>query len=152
VKDSNWDLDLRAGLLGESVVADILKADTVEVKTDRRWYETGNLYIETECYYKSSNSWEPSGIAVSKATHWAFVLEDSVLIVPTFRLREAIHEHPRPITCNIPPNPSRGHLVTPALLIELIRLAKQREELAVEEQYADKYIDPAELRLPDCGT
>ena len=152
MKDSNWDLDLRAGLLGESVVADILKADTVEVKTDRRWYETGNLYIETECYYKSSNSWEPSGIAVSKATHWAFVLEDSVLIVPTFRLREAIHEHPRPITCNIPPNPSRGHLVTPALLIELIRLAKQREELAVEEQYADKYIDPAELRLPDCGT
>ena len=152
MKDSNWDLDLRAGLLGESVVADILKADTVEVKTDRRWYETGNLYIETECYYKSSNSWEPSGIAVSKATHWAFVLEDSVLIVPTFRLREAIHEHPRPITCNIPPNPSRGHLVTPALLIELVRLAKQREELAVEEQYAEQYIDPAELRLPDCGT
>lgn len=152
MKDSNWDLDLRAGLLGESVVADILKADTVEVKTDRRWYETGNLYIETECYYKSSNSWEPSGIAVSKATHWAFVLEDSVLIVPTFRLKEAIHEHPRNATCSIPPNPSRGHLVTPALLIELIRLAKQREELAIEEQYADKYIDPAEMRLPDCGT
>ena len=149
MKDSNWDLDLRAGLLGESVVADILKADTVEVKTDRRWYETGNLYIETECYYKSSNSWEPSGIAVSKATHWAFVLEDSVLIVPTFRLREAIHEHPRPITCNIPPNPSRGHLVTPALLMELVRLARQKEEIALEEQYADKYIDPAELRLPD---
>jgi hypothetical protein len=149
LKDSNWDLDLRAGLLGESVVADILKADTVEVKTDRRWYETGNLYIETECYYKSSNSWEPSGIAVSKATHWAFVLEDSVLIVPTFRLREAIHEHPRPITCNIPPNPSRGHLVTPALLMELVRLARQKEEIALEEQYADKYIDPAELRLPD---
>lgn len=149
MKDSNWDLDLRAGLLGESVVADILKADTVEVKTDRRWRETGNLYIETECYYKNSDSWEPSGIAVSKATHWAFVLEDSVLIIPTFRLREAIYEHPRPITCNIPPNPSRGHLVTPALLMELVRLARQKEELALEEQYADKYIDPAEMRLPN---
>jgi len=149
LKDSNWDLDLRAGLLGESVVADILKADTVEVKTDRRWRETGNLYIETECYYKNSDSWEPSGIAVSKATHWAFVLEDSVLIIPTFRLREAIYEHPRPITCNIPPNPSRGHLVTPALLMELVRLARQKEELALEEQYADKYIDPAEMRLPN---
>ena len=149
MKDSNWDLDLRDGLRGESIVADILNADTIEVKTDRRWRHTGNLYIETECYYKSSNSWELSGISVSKATHWAFVLEDSVLIIPTYRLREAIHDHPRPITCNIPPNPSRGHLVTPALLMELIRLARERDEIALEEQYADKYIDPAELRLPD---
>jgi len=127
MKDSNWDLDLRAGLTGESKVADLLSLDTVEVKTDRRWHETGNLYIETECYYQASQSWEPSGIRVSKATHWAFVLEDSVLIVPTHRLKEVVWESTRPITCNIPPNPSRGYLVTPAVLLEHIKTARERE-------------------------
>ena len=130
MKDSNWDIDLRAGEAGESKIADLLSLDTAEVKTDRRWKDTGNLYIETECYYKNSQAWEPSGLQVSKATHWAFVLEDSVLIVPTFRLREAIHEHHRPITCNIPPNPSRGALITVGTLIEHIRTAKEKETAA----------------------
>jgi len=127
LKDSNWDLDLRAGLTGESRVADLLSLDTVEVKTDRRWHETGNVYIETECYYNASQSWEPSGIRVSKATHWAFVLEDSVLIVPLHRLKEAIWESDRPITCNIPPNPSRGYLIKPTVLLEHIRNARANE-------------------------
>lgn len=148
MKDSNWDLDLRDGLQGESIVADILSADTIEVKTDRRWRDTGNLYVETECYYKSSDSWQPSGITVSKATHWAFVLEDSILIVPTFRLREALHDNPRPITCNIPPNPSRGHLITPAVLIERIRTARAIEEAAFEEQLVNTYVDPMERDVP----
>lgn len=128
MKDSNWDLDLRAGEVGESKVADLLSLDTVEVKTDRRWWETGNVYIETECWYQSSQSWEPSGIRVSKATHWAFVLEDTVLIVPTQRLREVVWSAGRPITCNIPPNPSRGYLITPIALLGFIRASIQEEK------------------------
>ena len=127
MKDSNWDLDLRAGLTGESKVADLLSLDTVEVKTDRRWHETGNVYIETECYYVNDDAWKPSGVRVSKATHWAFVLEDSVLIVPLHRLKEAIWELGKPITCNIPPNPSRGYLIKPVVLLEHIRTARARE-------------------------
>jgi hypothetical protein len=127
MKDSNWDLDYRDGILGEKKIADLLSLDTVEVKTDRRWHQTGNLFIETECYYQTTDTWEKSGISVSKATHWAFVLEDSVLIIPTFRLREALHDNPRPITCNIPPNPSRGTLITVGTLIEHIRTAKEKE-------------------------
>lgn len=128
MKDSNWDLDLRAGEAGESKVADLLSLDTVEVKTDRRWWETGNVYIETECWYQSSQSWEPSGIRVTKATHWAFVLEDTVLIVPTARLRETVWQVGRPITCNIPPNPSRGYLITPIALLGFIRASIQEEK------------------------
>lgn len=134
VKDSNWDLDLRAGETGESRVADLLSLDTVEVKTDRRWYETGNIYIETECFYQASQSWEPSGIRVSKATHWAFVLEDSVLIVPLHRLKEAVWEVAKPITCDIPPNPSRGYLIKPPALLEHIRTARAKE-IAEHEAY-----------------
>lgn len=127
MKDSNWDLDLRAGEAGESKVADLLSLDTVEVKTDRRWWETGNVYIETECWYQSSQSWEPSGIRVTKATHWAFVLEDTVLIVPTARLSETVWQVGRPTTCNIPPNPSRGYLITPIALLGFIRASIQEE-------------------------
>ena len=133
MKNSSWDLDFRDGEIGESKVADLLHLDTVEVKTDRRWKDTSNLYIETECWYVGDESWKPSGVRVSEATHWAFVLEDSVLIIPLHRLKEAVWEIGKPVTCNIPPNPSRGYLVTPAQLMEHIRIARAREIAEFEE-------------------
>jgi len=140
MKDSNWDLDLRDGLAGESKVADLLSLDTLEVKTDRRWRETGNIYIETECWYQVSQAWEPSGIRVTKATHWAYVLEDSVIIVPTYRIREMLWgDKVRPITCNIPPNPSRGYLVTPGTLLEYVRDAHNYEIQEHNEYEREKY-------------
>jgi hypothetical protein len=132
MKDSNWDLDLRAGLAGESKVADLLSLDTLEVKTDRRWHETGNIYIETECWIQASQSWEPSGLRTTKATHCAYVLEDCVVIVPTYRLKEAVWENARPITCDIQPNPSKGYLITPGGLLEYVRKAHNFE---VAEQH-----------------
>lgn len=131
---SNWDLDLRAGLQGESKISDLLHIDTVEVKTDRRWIETGNIYIETECYYRNEEAWKPSGLSVSKATHWGFVLEDSVLIIPTYRLRESLPDIGKPITCNIEPNPSKGFLITPGGLMENIRKLHNFE---IQEQHAN---------------
>jgi hypothetical protein len=56
-----------------------------------------------------------------------------VLIVPLHRLKEIVWESGRPITCNIPPNPSRGYLITPGQLIEHIRLARGREIAEHEE-------------------
>ena len=148
MKNSDWDLDLRAGELGESRVADLLSLDTVEVKTDRRWKETGNLYIETECYYVKDNCWKPSGVRVSKASHWAFVLESSVLIIPTDILKEVVWHSNRPITCNIPPNPSRGYLVTPAQLLEQVKQLHIRLEQELEEHLAEQWVDPAERDYP----
>lgn len=127
MKDSNWDVDYRDGLIGESKIIELLSLDTVEVKTDRRWNETNNVYIETECFYQEPQEWQPSGIRVSKATHWAFVLEDSVFIVPLHRLKEAVWEIGRPMTCNTPPNPSRGYLITPAQILEHVRQAREIE-------------------------
>ena len=103
------------------MVADLLSLDTLEVKTDRRWHETGNVYIETECWYQSSQSWEPSGIRASKATHWAFVLQTGVLIVPLQDLMDIVYSQGKPIECNIPPNPSRGYLIKPTLVLESLR-------------------------------
>jgi len=110
---SSFDLDFRYGYAGEQLVEELLtNGKTVEVKRDRRWHETGNLYIEVECWYNSTQSWQASGIAVTEADYWAFVLEESVLMIPTINVIQAINQYGRQITCEIPPNKSRGFLIT----------------------------------------
>jgi hypothetical protein len=121
VKNSDFDLDLKFGVEGENAVANLLSIDTVEVKRDARWKETGNLYIETECWYNSSQSWEPSGLSVSKATHYAFVLEGMVVILPTDQLKVITYSSGRPIECKIEPNPSKGYLIKLSHIVEYQR-------------------------------
>lgn len=116
---SDFDLDFRYGLEGEQLVNELLtNGKTVEVKRDRRWIETGNIYVEHECWYNSSQTWEKSGLSVSKAAYWAFVLEQSVIIVPSFHVDWACRIYGKPITCNIEPNNSRGFLIRPEHLLE----------------------------------
>lgn len=113
MKNSAFDLDFSFGRAGEGLVEELLNGGkTVEVKRDRRWHETNNLYIELSCWYMSSQSWEPSGLSVTQASHWAFVLEESVFIIPTDVLKLAIQKYGREITCDIPPNKSKGRLIT----------------------------------------
>lgn len=119
---SSFDLDFRYGYAGEQLVEELLtNGKTVEVKRDRRWHETGNLYIEVECWYNSTQSWQASGIAVTEADYWAFVLEESVLMIPTINVIQAINQHGRQITCEIPPNKSRGFLITVNDLLAVMR-------------------------------
>ena len=110
---SSFDLDFRYGYAGEQLVEELLtNGKTVEVKRDRRWHQTGNLYIEVECWYNSTQNWQASGIAVTEADYWAFVLEESVLMIPTINVIQAINQYGREINCEIPPNKSRGFLIT----------------------------------------
>ena len=89
---SDWDLDLRFGQEGEVFVNSLLTApiETVEVKRDRRWKETGNVYVETECWSDVLASWYASGISTTKASHWTWVLEDAVITFPIETIRKAI--------------------------------------------------------------
>lgn len=121
---SDFDLDLTVGQAGEQTVANLLTIETVEVKTDLKWRDTGNLYVETLCWHNSTQSWELSGINVTKATHWAFNMEGMVLIVETHLLAEACRELGRPIECNIEPNPSRGVLIKPEQIIRYVKQVK----------------------------
>lgn len=112
-KNSAFDLDFSFGRKGETLVEELLTGGyTVEVKRDRKWAVTNNLYIETQCYFLKSKAWEPSGLSVTEAEYYAFVLEGSTLIVPTNTLRFAVAEFGRNITCDIPPNKSSGYLIT----------------------------------------
>jgi hypothetical protein len=118
MKNSDFDIDLKFGKQGEDTVANLLSIETVEVKRDARWKETGNLYIETECWYNNSQSWEQSGLSVSKSSHYAFVLEGMVVIIPTPDLKAVVEKNGRPIECKIEPNPSKGFLIKLSHIVE----------------------------------
>jgi len=121
---SDFDLDFAYGHEGEQLVRDILTGGlTVEVKRDRRWIMTGNLYIETAFYSRSTHNWVESGLMKTKADRWAFVVESLVIIATTDDLRTAIDKHGRPISNNIEPNPSKGFLIT---IDDLIKVQRER--------------------------
>jgi hypothetical protein len=52
---------------------------------------------------------------------------------------EAVYSIGRPITCDIPPNPSRGYLITPSQIMDYIKASrdKQLQDLAAEESWSD---------------
>jgi hypothetical protein len=86
-KNSKFDLDFRHGIEGEGTLFDLIKNGKVEVKRDRESYKTGNVAVEYN--YRG----EPSGIAVTEAEWWAFVLDNeigtphAIIIVPTWHLK-----------------------------------------------------------------
>lgn len=119
---SAFDLDLEFGQEGENFVKELFtEGGTIEVKRDRRWKETGNVYVETECFFTRNNQWAPSGLSVTKAKYWAFVLEEATLVVPTDALRYAVVEFGSYIECRIPPNYSKGVLLTVPQILKSIK-------------------------------
>lgn len=66
----HFDLDLEIGEQGEAVVRAGLTGK-VEVKTDRRAHETGNLYIEIWQFSNPDRSDKrPSGLSTTTADWW----------------------------------------------------------------------------------
>jgi len=58
---SSFDLDFGFGRKGEQLVDELLTGGrTVEVKRDRKWFKTNNLYIETECFFQKVGDWGAS--------------------------------------------------------------------------------------------
>jgi hypothetical protein len=119
---SDFDLDFTYGHEGESLVNELLTGGkTVEVKRDRKWQITGNIYVEIACYYQNTKSWQDSGLIVSKASYWAFVLNKMVLLMPIDDLVQAVAKYGVPTECAIEPNRSRGYLITVANLTKIAK-------------------------------
>ena len=125
---SSFDLDFSYGRKGEQLVEELLtEGKRIEVKRDRKWHLTGNVYIEVECFFTKNNEWSPSGLAVTEAEYWAFVLKKTVIMLPTTVLWHAVKTFGKDITCQIPPNLSRGYLVKVVALIEATKLLPVEE-------------------------
>jgi hypothetical protein len=80
----NFEYDLKVGIDKENELAKILDDATIEVKFDR--YENDRHFIE---YKRISMAGivEPTGISVTKATHYALCKPHYYLIVSTERLK-----------------------------------------------------------------
>lgn len=91
----NFGWDIHEGEIGEEIVRELLsgKPGMVEVKRDTIVSATGNIAVEYECRGR------PSGIMVSTATWWAFVLsgkdfqDEIVIVILTERLRALCDYH-----------------------------------------------------------
>lgn len=127
--DLRYDLTKRNGDKAERVVDNFFKQDIVniEVKRDMRWCETGNIFVETHCYYKSSGIFEESGILITTATSWVYVIGQSKFVVPPHVLLTLIK---RPQVRRVPnrhePNPSWGCLLK---ISEVLTYLQELEKL-----------------------
>lgn len=96
--EPRFDRDMERGEVGEKLL-DLLFEDskdpniTIEVKTDYRTNETGNIYVETHKYRNGrEDEAVPSGINGTQSKWWAQASPDgnAVLLVKTDTLRSYI--------------------------------------------------------------
>ena len=70
----HFDIDFARGKVGEDLVNTVLgklQGKKIEVKTDYRIPETGNVYIETWQYHREDESdLKKSGINITEAEYW----------------------------------------------------------------------------------
>ena len=81
---SDFNYDLKVGQVAEKKIADIIQNKTIEVKNDLLTAKTGNVFIEYECRGK------PSGISTTQSDFYCFVVEDTMIILPTKKLKSKI--------------------------------------------------------------
>lgn len=86
--NNDFKFDLEFGVLdGETWFHELVTNKKVEVKSDRRTSETGNVYIE---YWSRG---KPSGISTSQSDYYVYkVAEDEAIIISTDQLRKKIKQ------------------------------------------------------------
>lgn len=102
--EPRFDFDFQRGLVGENLVETFLgelQGKKIEVKTDYRVNETGNVYVETWQYSEPDESdKKQSGINVSKSDYWCFASPtgEGFIMVKASVIKELIREtNPREV-------------------------------------------------------
>lgn len=113
--NSDFKYDLELGQVGEKTLATLLQGDKIEVKTDVKTKTTGNVFVE----YESRN--KASGIATSESIWYAFIVEDRIVIIPTYKLKQIARKYynTKRDVLGGDNNTSKGILVPFAELIEV---------------------------------
>ena len=114
-----FDIDFTRGLVGENLTKTFLNdlaGSLIEVKTDYRAHETGNVYVETHQYpqHQPAES-QPSGINLSEAQWYVFAGPSNTgfIAIKKDELMRLVIEAPRAEIAaqNINSNQTRGRLV-----------------------------------------
>ena len=82
--NADFAYDLAVGQMAEKELGDIFDNRKVEVKSDLKAKDTGNLFIE----YESRG--EPSGIAKTQADYWCFDIGHLFILIETETLKQII--------------------------------------------------------------
>ena len=133
--EPRFDVDFTRGRIGEELVETFLAdlvGNKVEVKTDYRINETGNVYVETWHYSEpDASDKKQSGINVSEAEYWCFASPtgDGFIMVKASVLKEFIsNTHPRETRQPISSKETKasiGRLIPLADLLATMGLAKK---------------------------
>lgn len=86
--NNDFKFDLEFGVLnGETWFHELVSGKKIEVKSDRRTIETGNVYIE---YWSRG---KPSGISTTQSDYYVYkVGEEQAIIIATSQLKIKIKE------------------------------------------------------------
>jgi hypothetical protein len=133
--EPRFDVDFSRGLVGEELVETFLNdlvGNKVEVKTDYRVNETGNVYVETWQYSApDASEKKQSGINVSESEYYCFgsPTGDGFVMVKTSVLKQFIsNTNPREARQPIASKETKasiGRLIPLADLLASIGLAKK---------------------------
>ena len=86
--NSDFRYDLEYGIVeGETWFHNLLSNSKIEVKSDRKTQETGNVYIEYESRGK------PSGIRTTQAQYWVYkISEHQAIVISTDELKRKLNK------------------------------------------------------------
>ena len=116
----NFDLCLEFGEKYENEFQAIVESKQIEVKTDARCEETGNVYVEFQSRGKDS------GIRVTTAKYWVFCLhtdkfkDQTYVFIPTRRLKKLLATNDYTIRPGGDNYTSKGFLVPKEDLLKLV--------------------------------
>ena len=130
--EPHFDHDFTRGKVGEDLVGTFLQdlqGKKIEVKTDYRVSETGNVYVETWQYHKpDASDKKQSGINITQSDYYCFASPDGngFIMIKTDALKEVIREtkprETRQSRINPDTNASIGRLVKVADILKKIKL------------------------------
>lgn len=86
--NSDFKYDLKLGQIGEQHLAKILQNKKIEVKTDYKATQTGNIFVE---YFSRGKA---SGISTTQAEWYAYLLSnDKIILISTKKLKQICRKY-----------------------------------------------------------
>jgi hypothetical protein len=132
--EPRFDFDFERGRVGENLVGSFLQAlegSRIEVKTDYRVTETGNVYVETWQYrLAGAIDKKPSGINTTEADYWVFASPSGqgFICIETDALKQIIRELDPPEVrqpiSNETSNASIGRIIPIRCIMDKLQLRK----------------------------
>jgi hypothetical protein len=121
--EPRFDRDLKYGVQGELQINDFLEwvaSGNAQVETKRKRYLDHKLYVETDSDPGRRGYYTPSGINVTTAALWCFVIGDTGchVAIPTELLRQMLTDpSSRPVEEEDGGVPTRGMLIDFCVLL-----------------------------------